>query len=70
MQVPAHSVFNAHDGNIKKYFFATRPMFFIASLLPVLLGTGIGFELGGQFDMLALTLALLAVAFVNAGINV
>jgi len=70
MQVPAHSVFNVHDWNIKKYFLATRPMFFSASLLPVLLGTVIGYRLGGQLDILALTLALLAVAFVNAGIDI
>ena len=70
MQVPAHSVFNVHDWNIKKYFLATRPMFFTASLLPVLLGTVIGYRLSGQLDILALILALLAVAFVNAGIDV
>ena len=70
MQSPANSIFNAPDWNLKKYFLATRPMFFSASLLPVLLGTGIGYKLGGNLDMLALMLALLAVAFVHAGINV
>lgn len=70
MQTPAHNVFNLHDWNIKNYFLATRPMFFAASLLPVLLGTGIGYMLGGQLDILSLTLALFAVAFVNAGIDV
>jgi len=70
MQAPANSVFNAPDWNVKNYFLATRPMFFTASLLPVLLGTAIGYGLGGQFDVWALLLALLAVAFVHAGINV
>ena len=70
MQVPAHNVFNVHEWNIKKYFLATRPMFFTTSLLPVLLGTVIGYRLSGQLDMLALILALLAVAFVNGGIDV
>jgi len=70
MQVPANSVFNAPDWNIKNYFLATRPMFFTASLLPVLLGTGLGYSLAGQLDILASVLALFAIVFVHAGINV
>ena len=70
MQIPVNSVINTSNWNIKKYFLATRPLFFITSLLPVILGTAIGYGLVGQLDTLAFMLALLAVVFVNAGINV
>ncbi len=49
-------------------------MFLVASLLPVLYGSIVGFQIAerqnGSFDFLALILALVAVAFVNLGINV
>jgi len=49
-------------------------VFLVASLLPVLYGSIVGFQIAerqnGSFDFLALILALVAVAFVNLGINV
>jgi len=55
---------------IKRYFIATRPMFLSASALPVLLGTAIGVHTSGNFDLIAMVLALLSVMLVHAGVNV
>ena len=49
---------------------ATRPKFFPASVLPVLLGTGWGFMTSGQLDVLVFALALFATVCVHAASNV
>ncbi len=54
----------------KRLFLATRPMFFPASVLPVLLGTAWGYRVAGHVDWLAFGLALAAVVGVHAGANV
>ncbi len=59
-----------HDAAPKHYLLATRPMFFAASVLPVLSGTALGYQLSGELDGLALCLALIAIILVNGGINV
>lgn len=55
---------------IKRLFWATRPMFFPASVLPVLLGTSWGYRAAGELDLSAFVLALAAVMCVHAGANV
>ena len=54
----------------KLCFFATRPMFLTASILPVLLGSVWGWKIAGGFDGAAFVLALLSTALVHAGANV
>jgi len=54
----------------KRLFLATRPMFFPASVLPVLLGTAWGARAAGELDGAAAVLALLATVLVHAGANV
>jgi 1,4-dihydroxy-2-naphthoate octaprenyltransferase len=51
-------------------FLATRPKFFTASALPVLVGFAWGTSQGGSFDGAAFTLALLATLLVHAASNV
>jgi 1,4-dihydroxy-2-naphthoate octaprenyltransferase len=53
-----------------RLFLATRPMFFPASALPVLLGTAWGARLGGALDPGPFALALAAVLSVHAGVNI
>lgn len=55
---------------LKRFFHATRPKFFPASLLPVLAGTAWGFMVSGHFDGIVFALALLATLCVHAGANV
>ncbi|MBT8100387.1 MAG: 1,4-dihydroxy-2-naphthoate octaprenyltransferase [Gammaproteobacteria bacterium] len=55
---------------MKRYFHATRPKFFPASLLPVLAGSAWGFMVSGQFDAAIFGIALLATLCVHAGANV
>jgi len=54
----------------KRLFHATRPKFFPASVLPVLVGTGWGIAAAGSFDGIVFLLALLATVCVHAGCNV
>lgn len=54
----------------RRWFNATRPKFFPASVLPVLAGTAWGTLDSGNFDSLAFILALLATIAVHAGANV
>jgi 1,4-dihydroxy-2-naphthoate polyprenyltransferase len=54
----------------KRLFLATRPKFFTASILPMLLGTAWGHHLSGQFDIPVFVLALAATLCVHAGGNV
>jgi 1,4-dihydroxy-2-naphthoate octaprenyltransferase len=55
---------------LKRLLLATRPKFFAASVLPVLLGTAWGYKVGGQLDLVAFALALAAILCVHAGANV
>lgn len=65
---------HVHRPMIKSYLLATRPQFLVASLLPVILGTAIGYQsvivTGGKFDLIAFLLAMVCVMFVNLAINV
>lgn len=54
----------------KRYLLATRPMFFAASVLPVLVGSSWGAALSGGLDATVLLLALAATVCVHAGVNV
>ena len=54
----------------KRLFLATRPKFFTASILPMLLGTAWGHHVSGQFDIIVFMLALAATSCVHAGANV
>ncbi|GBE44776.1 1,4-dihydroxy-2-naphthoate octaprenyltransferase [bacterium BMS3Bbin10] len=55
---------------LKRYFWSTRPMFFPASILPMLVGSAWGWREAGAFDPLIFVVALIAVVLVHAGINV
>ena len=70
MGVSNNGVVQRSDTIFKKYLLATRPMFLTASVLPVLLGSTIGYQIAGQLDLLAMVLALVSVMFAHAGINV
>jgi len=61
---------DAPSQSLKRMFHATRPKFFPASVLPVLVGTAWGAQVSGQFDALAFALALIATVCVHAGANV
>jgi 1,4-dihydroxy-2-naphthoate octaprenyltransferase len=61
---------NAPTAIIRRYFLATRPKFYPASILPVVVGTAWGVAAAGQIDLLAAVLALLATVAVHAGSNV
>lgn len=54
----------------KRRLLATRPMFFTASVLPVLLGTAWGHGTAGYLDGQAFVLALVAIMCVHGGVNV
>lgn len=54
----------------KRLFHATRPKFFPASVLPVIVGTAWGVLAVGQMDSTVFFLALLATVCVHAGSNV
>ena len=54
----------------KRLFFATRPAFFPASILPILAGSAWGFGASGNFDIGILLLTLLGVICVHAAANV
>ena len=51
-------------------FLATRPMFFPAALVPVLVGSAWGIHRAGAVDVAALALALAGMACLHAGANV
>jgi len=55
---------------VKRLFLATRPAFFTASALPVLVGSAWGYAHAGRFDGLSFTLALLATVLAHASVNV
>jgi len=54
----------------RRLFYATRPKFFPASLLPIVAGTAWGASVAATFDATAFFLALIAVVLVHAGSNV
>jgi len=54
----------------KRLFHATRPKFFPASVLPVLIGTTWGIQASGSFSASVFALALLATVCVHAASNV
>jgi len=54
----------------KRLFLATRPMFFSALILPVILGTAWGIRTAHSPDYVAFAIALLAAVFAHAAINV
>ncbi len=54
----------------KRWFNATRPKFFPASVLPVLAGSAWGFSITGSFDAAVFVLALFATVCVHAASNV
>lgn len=55
---------------VKRYLLATRPMFWPASILPVVVGTSWGAYVAGGVEVAALLLALAAIVCVHAGVNV
>lgn len=55
---------------LKRLFHATRPKFYPASVLPVIVGTAWGAHAAGAIDITAFVLALLATVLVHAGSNV
>ena len=54
----------------KRLFLVTRPMFLFASVLPVLLGTALGWRASGIFDGVVLLLGLAAIACTHSAGNV
>jgi 1,4-dihydroxy-2-naphthoate octaprenyltransferase len=54
----------------KRLFHATRPKFFPASVLPVVVGTAWGVQVAGRFDVALFLLALIATVCVHASANV
>ncbi len=54
----------------RRWFHATRPKFYPASVLPVVAGTAWGVHAGGSFDVLLFALALIATVCVHAAANV
>jgi 1,4-dihydroxy-2-naphthoate polyprenyltransferase len=54
----------------RRLLLATRPKFFTASLLPVVIGTGWGANATGAVDLTAFALAVAATVCVHAGANV
>jgi len=67
---PAEFVGESLPQIAKRLFHATRPKFYPASALPVLVGTAWGVQVSGQFDAILFFLALLATVCVHAGANV
>ena len=55
---------------VRRLWFATRPAFLTASVLPVLVGTAWGYRISGKFAALSFVLALFATVLVHAASNV
>ena len=74
MTIQHQSISRHHGPTAKDYLLATRPVFLVASLLPVIFGTVAGLQVASQekpgLNFLVLLLALVAVTLVNLGINV
>lgn len=56
--------------SLKRAFHATRPKFYPASVLPVVVGTSWGVSASGSFDLYIFVLALVATVCVHAASNV
>jgi 1,4-dihydroxy-2-naphthoate octaprenyltransferase len=54
----------------RRAFFATRPKFFTASVLPVVVGTALGAKAAGELAWLPALLAIIATVLVHAAANV
>jgi 1,4-dihydroxy-2-naphthoate octaprenyltransferase len=67
---PAQFAGNSIGKTAARFFNATRPKFFPASVLPVLAGSAWGFATANQFDWLVFALALFATVCVHAASNV
>ena len=69
---PAPDDFAGDSGarSAKRLFHATRPKFFPASVLPVVVGTAWGAYVAGAFDAYVFVLALVATVCVHAASNV
>jgi hypothetical protein len=67
---PAQFAGNSIGKTAARFFNATRPKFFPASVLPVLAGSAWGFATADQFDWLVFALALFATVCVHAASNV
>ncbi len=48
---------------------AVQPKFLVVGILPVLVGSAVGFSCSGTFDWLLFLLSLIAMAFIHAGSN-
>lgn len=71
MEPTAQNLGGASAGRtVKRYALATRPMFYPASLLPVMVGTSWGAYLAGGLDAAAALLALTVAMVAHAGANV
>lgn len=58
MQVQTQNPAHSNLRSIKTYLLATRPIFLTASILPVMLGSAIGYQLTGKMDVAVMVLAL------------
>lgn len=61
---------DAPGGSARRLFRATRPAFFTAAVMPVLVGTAWGAASAGHLDPAVAALAILAIVLVHAGANV
>ena len=68
--VPEEFAGDSFKQNIKRAFHATRPKFFPASALPVIVGSAWGAYASGQFSIYIFVLAMVATVCVHAASNV
>lgn len=68
--VPEEFAGDSFRQNFKRAFHATRPKFFPASVLPVVVGSAWGAYAAGQFSIYVFVLALFATVCVHAASNV
>jgi 1,4-dihydroxy-2-naphthoate octaprenyltransferase len=68
--VPEEFAGDSFKQNIKRAFHATRPKFFPASALPVIVGSAWGAYVSGQFSVYIFALAMIATVCVHAASNV
>ncbi|MDJ0709176.1 MAG: 1,4-dihydroxy-2-naphthoate octaprenyltransferase [Woeseiaceae bacterium] len=68
--VPEEFAGDSASRNLKRAFHATRPKFFPASVLPVIVGTAWGAMATGTFSLYVFLLALVATVCVHAASNV
>jgi 1,4-dihydroxy-2-naphthoate octaprenyltransferase len=68
--VPEEFAGDSFKQNLKRAFHATRPKFFPASALPVIVGSAWGAYVSGQFSVYIFALAMIATVCVHAASNV